>query len=182
MYDEELDMALEDAYDDGYVQALMDMGVDPDNIAEEDVDMFDDNYFDEAMEGPAREYRHRMNEGKSQEDIRAARYRTRTPDDNEFLPYSGSHAKIYGGNPYKKGTKNHELSTTYNPGQGFKHNQRYYSKAGYLRDIKAKHDENRRNKFDMQSNASDRTGSLRPIHREQIQVDPFAKRGNEYKF
>ena len=51
MYDEELDMALEDAYDDGYVQALIDMGVDPGEIAEEDVDMFDDNYFDEAMEG-----------------------------------------------------------------------------------------------------------------------------------
>jgi hypothetical protein len=51
MYDEELDMALEDAYDDGYIQALIDMGVDPDDIAEEDVDMFDDNYFDEAMEG-----------------------------------------------------------------------------------------------------------------------------------
>ena len=51
MYDEELDMALEDAYDDGYVQALMDMGVDPDDIAEEDADIFDENYFDEAMEG-----------------------------------------------------------------------------------------------------------------------------------
>ena len=51
MYDKELDMALESAYDDGYVQALMDMGVDPDEIVEEDVDMFDDNYFDEAMEG-----------------------------------------------------------------------------------------------------------------------------------
>lgn len=50
MYDE-LDMALEDAYDDGYVQALLDMGVDPEDIAEEDVDMFDDNYFDDAMEG-----------------------------------------------------------------------------------------------------------------------------------
>lgn len=51
MYDEELNMALEDAYDDGYVQALIDMGIDPEDIAEEDVDIFDDNYFDEAMEG-----------------------------------------------------------------------------------------------------------------------------------
>ena len=53
MYDEELDMALESAYDDGYTQALIDMGVDPNEIAEEDVDMFDDNYFDDAMEGNA---------------------------------------------------------------------------------------------------------------------------------
>ena len=51
IYDKELDMALESAYDDGYVQALMDMGINPDDIVEEDVDMFDDNYFDEAMEG-----------------------------------------------------------------------------------------------------------------------------------
>lgn len=69
MYDEELDMALEDAYDDGYVQALLDMDADIDDIAEEDVDIFDDNYFDEAMEGPAREYRRKMNAGKTPEQI-----------------------------------------------------------------------------------------------------------------
>ena len=69
MYDEELDMALEDAYGDGYVQALLDMDADIDDIAEEDVDIFDDNYFDEAMEGPAREYRKKMNAGKTREQI-----------------------------------------------------------------------------------------------------------------
>lgn len=50
MYDE-LDMALEDAFDEGYYQALIDMGIDPEDIAEEDVDIFDDDYFDGAMEG-----------------------------------------------------------------------------------------------------------------------------------
>ena len=50
MYDD-FDYALEDAYDDGYYQALIDMGIDPEDIAEEDVDMFDADYFDDAMEG-----------------------------------------------------------------------------------------------------------------------------------
>ena len=76
MYNEELDMALESAYDDGYVQALLDMGVDPNEIAEEDVDMYDD--YDEAMEGPAREYRRRANAGKSRDEIQKERY-NRTP-------------------------------------------------------------------------------------------------------
>ena len=52
IYDEELGMALEDAYNDGYAQALLDMDADPDDIAEENVDMFDD-YYDEAMENRA---------------------------------------------------------------------------------------------------------------------------------
>ena len=71
MYNDELNEALESTYDDGYVQALIDMGVDPDEIAEEDVDMNDD--YDEAMEGPAREYRHRANAGRSSNDIRNER-------------------------------------------------------------------------------------------------------------
>ena len=70
-YDADLDEALESTYNDGYVQALIDMGVDPDEIAEEDVDMNDD--YDEAMEGPAREYRHRANAGRSSNDIRNER-------------------------------------------------------------------------------------------------------------
>lgn len=44
---------LEDAFDDGYYQALIDMGIDPDEIAEEDVDIFDDDYFDDVMEATA---------------------------------------------------------------------------------------------------------------------------------
>lgn len=53
MYDEELDMALEDAYDDGYYQALADMGYELDAEVMEDteLDMFDDDYFEEAVEG-----------------------------------------------------------------------------------------------------------------------------------
>ena len=95
MYDEELDMTLEDAYDDGYVQALLDMGVNPDDIAEEDVDIFDDNYFDEAMEGPAREYRKKMNAGKTPEQLHKERERkfTDTVDPN----YSTGIHDDYGG-------------------------------------------------------------------------------------
>lgn len=45
---------LEDAFDDGYYQALIDMGIDPDDIVEEDANIFDDDYFDdEAMEATA---------------------------------------------------------------------------------------------------------------------------------
>ena len=45
---------LEDAFDDGYYQALIDMDIDPDDIVEEDANMFDDDYFDdEAMEATA---------------------------------------------------------------------------------------------------------------------------------
>lgn len=50
MYNDELDYALESAYEDGYRQALADMGYEFDD-AEEDVDMFDADYFNEAMEG-----------------------------------------------------------------------------------------------------------------------------------
>lgn len=39
-----------------------------DDIVEEDVDIFNENYF-EAMEGPARDYRHKQNKGKSPEQI-----------------------------------------------------------------------------------------------------------------
>ena len=75
MYNDELNEALESTYDDGYVQALIDMGIDPDEIAAEDVDMNDD--YDEAMEGPAREYRHRNNIGKSQTYISGERFDNR---------------------------------------------------------------------------------------------------------
>ena len=78
MYNNEIYDALEDTYNDGYNQAMLDMDdsyIDEDmeyDEAYEDVDMFDDNYF-EAMEGPAREYRHKQNEGKSREQIRKER-------------------------------------------------------------------------------------------------------------
>ena len=42
--------------------------------AYEDVDMFDENYF-EAMEGPARDYRHEQNKGKSRDQVRVERER-----------------------------------------------------------------------------------------------------------
>lgn len=53
MYNDELDMALESAYEDGYYQALADMGYefDDEDEASEDVDIFSEDYFDEAMEG-----------------------------------------------------------------------------------------------------------------------------------
>jgi hypothetical protein len=41
--------AIESAYEDGYYQALADMGYD--DIADEDVDIFDEDCFDDAMEG-----------------------------------------------------------------------------------------------------------------------------------
>ena len=70
--DEELDTVLEDAYDDGYYQALLDMDT-YDDMVEEDVDMYDDYDYDEAMEGPAREYRRKMNAGKTPEEIHEER-------------------------------------------------------------------------------------------------------------
>ena len=53
MYNDELNMALESAYEDGYYQALADMGYEFDDIADEDVDIFDEDCFDDAMEGRA---------------------------------------------------------------------------------------------------------------------------------
>ena len=78
MHNAELDYTLESAYEDGYYQALADMGYEFDDEssyddAEEDVDIFDENYFDDASEGAAREYRHRVNEGRSANDIRNER-------------------------------------------------------------------------------------------------------------
>jgi hypothetical protein len=52
MYNDELDYALESAYEDGYYQALADMGYEFDD-AEEDVDIFDEDCFDDAVEGRA---------------------------------------------------------------------------------------------------------------------------------
>ena len=52
MYNDELDMILESAYEDGYYQALADMGYEFDD-AEEDVDIFDEDCFDDAVEGRA---------------------------------------------------------------------------------------------------------------------------------
>jgi hypothetical protein len=51
MYNDELDYALESAYEDGYYQALADMGYEFDDEASEDVDIFDEDCFDDAMEG-----------------------------------------------------------------------------------------------------------------------------------
>ena len=53
MHNDELDMALESAYKDGYYQALADMGYvfDDEDEASEDVDIFSEDFFDEAMEG-----------------------------------------------------------------------------------------------------------------------------------
>jgi hypothetical protein len=52
MYNDELDYALESAYEDGYYQALADMGYEfDDDEAIEDVDIFDEDCFDDAMEG-----------------------------------------------------------------------------------------------------------------------------------
>ena len=78
MYNDELDMALESAYEDGYYQALADMGYefdDADDEATEDVelDIFDEDYFDESMEGAARDYRRAQNAGKSANEIRSER-------------------------------------------------------------------------------------------------------------
>ena len=53
MYNDELDMILESAYEDGYYQALADMGYEFDDEAIEDVDIFDEDCFDDAMEGRA---------------------------------------------------------------------------------------------------------------------------------
>jgi hypothetical protein len=51
MYNDELDMILESAYEDGYYQALADMGYEFDeDEASEDVDIFDEDCFDEAVE------------------------------------------------------------------------------------------------------------------------------------
>ena len=54
MYNDGLDVILESVYEDGYYQALVDMGYEFDDEASEDVDIFDEGYFemdDEAMEG-----------------------------------------------------------------------------------------------------------------------------------
>jgi hypothetical protein len=77
MYNDELDYALESAYEDGYYQALADMGYEFDDV-EEDVDIFDEDCFDDAMEGNAanKEAKGRWENatGRSRED----RFRTTT--------------------------------------------------------------------------------------------------------
>jgi hypothetical protein len=74
MYNDELDMILEDAYEDGYYQALADMDYEFDDEASEDVDIFDEDCFDDASEGAARDYRKKMNRGKSREEIQDERF------------------------------------------------------------------------------------------------------------
>jgi hypothetical protein len=46
MYNDELDMILKDTYEDGYYQALADMGYEFDDEASEDVDIFDEDCFE----------------------------------------------------------------------------------------------------------------------------------------
>ena len=52
-------------FDDDIVEEDVDYEYDDYDDAYEDVDMFDENYF-EAMEGPARDYRREHNKGKTQ--------------------------------------------------------------------------------------------------------------------
>jgi len=65
---------MNDIFDyDFFENAIEDVGAYDDyDDAYEDVDMFDENYF-EAMEGPARDYRHTQNAGKKRKQIRAER-------------------------------------------------------------------------------------------------------------
>lgn len=109
MYDD-FDYALEDAFDEGYYQALIDMGIDPDDItdiAEEDVDMFDDDYF-EGVEGAARDYRRAQNAGKTRDQIQVERYASQTPIDRGITHYSGRHG--YNGRAMRN------ISSKYNQG------------------------------------------------------------------
>ena len=113
MYDDELDMTLESAYDDGYVQALLDMDADIDDIAEEDVDMFDDNYFDEAMEGPAAAYRKKMNAGKTKEEIQEMRNRNRGSADLDPRYSDGDHVYPSGQRHFNSNKAGSLYSSTY---------------------------------------------------------------------
>ena len=56
MYNEELNEALESAYNNGYTQALLDMDADIDNKSEECINIFDDSYFSSAIESGRAKY------------------------------------------------------------------------------------------------------------------------------
>ena len=58
-----------DFFDDDIVEEDVDYEYDEYDDAYEDVDVFDENYF-EAMEGPARDYRHKQRLLKSPDQIR----------------------------------------------------------------------------------------------------------------
>ena len=99
-YDDDMNMVLESVYEDGYYQALADMGYVVDNDeASEDVDIFNEGYFDmddEAMEGPAREYRREHNKGRSHDDIRNERRVTGEWENDPNTSEVYNKAQLYG--------------------------------------------------------------------------------------
>ena len=124
MYNDELDMILEDAYEDGYYQALADMGYEFDD-AEEDVDIFDEDCFDDAAEGAARAYRRKQNKDKSPDQIRSERENNQTPHDKRYTHHSGEHSDpLY--HATKKGSLGHATGARYNMGDVSNRNWRNY--------------------------------------------------------